>query len=417
VSGEGEVRGGGEGGEVVPFPAGSRHPSEWPGDQVEEPEGYCFSCDAPAQADPCPRCGRPLLGREPSLFEEERHGARQPPFDIEEQGLDEFTNEQYLSATTDEYRSLAEHMARAAFEPHEQQAVAPQIPGLDTGVVGFDDVTGESASLVAEETSDLAVRVGTGVVLGALFLGALWLGGGWFLALVSLVATVALGEFYATLRKRGFTPAALFGLLGGIGVMVGAWLSGPSGIGGVIVLTAVAVFLWYALGLVRHDPVVNGSLTLLGLAWVPGLIAFAVPMLKSTQFRPLILALVALTVLHDAGAYFVGRSLGRTALAPRLSPAKTVEGLLGGTLFVVAAGLGLQFVEPFDLGVGIALAAVVAVFGPLGDLAESMVKRTLEVKDMGSVLPGHGGLLDRIDALVFVVPAGYFLYRWLGLLA
>ncbi|MDP8958752.1 MAG: phosphatidate cytidylyltransferase [Actinomycetota bacterium] len=429
-----------EGGEVVPFPSGPRHPSEWPVEPAPSPRGYCFFCDAPATADPCPSCGRALwesaelggpvergpgeeghpAGRHlapsprPSVAEGERPEA---PFNIEDEGLDRFTSERYLTATTDEYRGLAEEMARASEQQHEPQPVAATMPGIESGIVGFDDVTGETApALEEQERSDLAVRVGTGVVLGALFLGALWLGGGWFLALVTVVATMALGELYATLRRRRYAPAALFGLLGGIGIMVAAWRAGPAGVGGVLAVTMAVVFLWYALGLVRRDPLVNGSVTLLGVAWIPGLIAFALPMLQAERFRTLILAMVALTVAGDAGSYFVGRSLGRRALAPRLSPHKTVEGLAGGTIVALAAGALLAFLDPFDLGSGLLLATVVAIFGPLGDLAESMVKRALDVKDMGSVLPGHGGLLDRIDALIFVIPATYFLYRWLGLL-
>lgn len=342
---------------------------------------------------------------------------RASPFDIEEEGLDHYTSEQYLTATTNEYRDLAAHVARLSEQQHEQQAVSMQVPGLDTGVVGFEDVTGESAAVMTEEPSDLPIRMLTGGVLGALFLGVLWMGGWWFVALATVIAVMALGEFYATARKRRFNPAALFGLAGGVVVMVSGYLTGPAGLGGVVAGMAVLISLWYALGLVRRDPLANAAVTLFGLAWIPGLIAFALPMLRSIHFQPLLLAVVGLTVAQDAGAYFAGRAWGRTPMAPRLSPHKTVEGLLGGFFVTFAASLALVPVDPFDLRSALALAAAVALFAPMGDLAESMVKRSLAVKDMGSLLPGHGGLLDRIDALLFVVPAAYLVYRWLGFLA
>lgn len=421
------------GGDVVPFPSGSRHPSQWP---VEEGgTGYCFYCDAPAERDPCPECGRPLwqaTESEPSFEEGAAEEEPAPPeadplegeapesglplFDFEEEGLEEFTSEQYVRATTHEYRGLAEEMLRASQEEYEPQAVAAAMRGVESGVVGFEDVTGEAVGVPAAEPSDLAVRVGSGAFLGALFLGALWAGGLWFLGLVTVVGVMALGELYATLRRRGYVPAALFGLLGAVAVVPAGATWGPAGIGGVIVAAAVVLLLWYAVGLVSRNPLGNASVTLLGLAWVPGLLAFVMPIAGGPDFRLLILAAVVVTVAQDTGAYFVGRTWGRTALAPVLSPRKTVEGLVGGVVTALAVGALVSSVEPFDLRSGLGLGAVVALFAPLGDLSESMVKRSLGVKDMGSVLPGHGGLLDRIDALLFVVPAVYVLYRYLGLI-
>ena len=120
--------------------------------------------------------------------------------------------------------------------------------------------------------------------------------------------------------------------------------------------------------------------------------------------------------LMDIASYFVGKFLGRNQLAPVVSPKKTWEGLVGGVMVVLLFGAILGYLEvvPFDLASGLVLGAVVAVVAPLGDLAVSVVKRTLAVKDMGALLPGHGGLFDRIDALLFVIPAAWVCYLWLG---
>lgn len=427
------------GGEVVPFPAGSRHPSQWPPDARG---GYCFYCDAPAEEDPCPECGRPLWqpegseeGREEErpLFEELppgdggviEEGEEQPrgkedqedrprPFDYED--VEDFTSEEYMKATTEEYRGLAEEIARASEQHYEPQAVAAAIPGLESGVVGFEDVIGEPYREEPAEASDLALRVGTALVLAALFLGALWAGAAWLAGLITVIGVVALGEFYATLRRSGYVPAALFGLLGAVAVVPAAWLAGAAGIAGLVLATLVVLLVWYALGLVQRDPLENASLTLLGVVWIPALLAFAVPILQARNARLLVLAVVLVTVAEDTGSYFVGRAWGRTRLAPHLSPRKTVEGLVGGILAALAVGAGLGLLE-FMGGParGLLLGAVVGGVAPVGDLAESAMKRALGVKDMGSVLPGHGGLLDRIDGLLFVIPAAYLLYRLLGL--
>ncbi|MEX1044182.1 MAG: CDP-archaeol synthase, partial [Acidimicrobiia bacterium] len=111
--------------------------------------------------------------------------------------------------------------------------------------------------------------------------------------------------------------------------------------------------------------------------------------------------------------YFVGRAFGRRRIAPKVSPRKTVEGLVGGIVVTAALASILSTIPAYDFmdfSGAILLALVVSLFAPLGDAAESVVKRALDTKDMGSILPGHGGMLDRIDALLFVVPVGYFVF-------
>ena len=126
-----------------------------------------------------------------------------------------------------------------------------------------------------------------------------------------------------------------------------------------------------------------------------------------------LLGAIIATVANDVGAFFVGSRMGSKALAPEISPNKTVEGLVGGAIAsIVASVFFLKLfpgLHPWDGGKAIWLGVVVAVVAPLGDLAESMVKRDLGIKDMGNLLPGHGGVLDRFDALLFVLPATYYL--------
>jgi phosphatidate cytidylyltransferase len=154
------------------------------------------------------------------------------------------------------------------------------------------------------------------------------------------------------------------------------------------------------------------------MAWV-GLLSVAILIAASPRPLEHILFAVLLVAFNDMGAYFIGRAFGRRRLAPVLSPQKTIEGFFGGLLAgLVVASILVTFPGWEDIGLakGLVAAALVGVVGPIGDAVESMVKRALGVKDMGSVLPGHGGILDRIDSFVFAIPAIYFLFRGFGLL-
>jgi phosphatidate cytidylyltransferase len=338
--------------------------------------------------------------------------------------VEEYTSEEYISATTLEYQGLAEEVSRAAKEQWEMQAVAATLPGVESGLVGFEDVSGtpsgseESYEAIEQAaSSDLAMRIGSAVVIFGLFLGSLLLGGWWFSAFVILVMVVAVGELYATFRARGHKPLALFGLLGVVLMGVGAHQGGVSAIAAWAVLATAVTLLFVSLT-PRRNPLEDASLTVLGLAWV-GMLAFAIPFVSGPRPVAQILFVVLVVALNDVGAFFVGRSFGKTRLAPKLSPKKTVEGFFGGLILsAVTASVMVTFPawEPIGLANGLIIALLVGVFSPLGDLAESMVKRSIDVKDMGSVLPGHGGMLDRIDGFLFALPALYFAFRAFDLL-
>jgi phosphatidate cytidylyltransferase len=336
--------------------------------------------------------------------------------------LDEFTPES--AATTHEYRGLAAEVSKADEEEWEQQAVAATLPGVDSGLVGFEDVTGEQA--IPEEhheaveqaaTSDLAMRVASALVIFGMFLGSLLLGGWWFTAFVILVMVVGTGEFYSTIRASGYRPLALFGLLGVVFMGIGAHTAGVASIGGWAAFFVALILLFFTLS-PRRMPLENSAVTVMGMAWL-GMLTFAILIAAGLHPVAYILFVVFLVAFADIGAYFVGRAIGRRKLSPIISPNKSIEGFIGGLLAaVVVAAVLVTFPAWEEIGLvnGLIMAGVAGVISPIGDAAESMVKRTLGVKDMGSVLPGHGGILDRIDGFLFVVPVFYFLFRGFGLL-
>lgn len=394
--------------EVVPLP-GIDTDEVPPSDQQEDPDVFTIADDFAAEAGESGEGGSEEVDW---VAMESKSG-----------GLD-FTSDEYVAATTQEYQGLAEDVSRASKEEWEMQAVAATLPGVESGLVGFNDVSGgealsEESFEAAEQaaSSDLAMRVASALIIFGVFLGSLLLGGWWFTAFVILAMVVAVGELYATMRTEGYRPLALFGLLG-VGLMgFGAHNWGVAAIGGWAGSVVLVVILFFSLTQ-RRNPLENASITVLGLAWV-GMLSFAVLVADGPNPVAYIMFVVLLVALNDIGAYFAGRTFGRHKLAPKVSPNKTVEGFVGGLLVVgIAASILTTFPawEVIGLARGLVAAVVVGFFAPLGDLAESMVKRSIGVKDMGSVLPGHGGLLDRLDGFLFAVPAIYLLFRAFDLL-
>lgn len=276
----------------------------------------------------------------------------------------------------------------------------------------------------AGANSDLQPRVITGAALLAVALIAFTVNPILALVLIVVMVTVASGELFNALRVAGYQPATLLGLAASIAMPLAVYFRGTQAVALILGLTIVFGLIWYIAGVATEMPVMNLGVTVLGVAYVGGLASFGAAMLENARRSDLVnddgteLLLIALvlTISYDIGAYFSGRSMGRTPLTA-ISPNKTVEGLVGGAFLtivtsVVFVSLLGTFVSPIDENVTVLQAVILgvaaAIMAPLGDLAESLIKRDLGIKDMGTILPGHGGVLDRIDALLFVLPTVYF---------
>ena len=256
----------------------------------------------------------------------------------------------------------------------------------------------------------------TGLVLTALALGAIAIGPGPFAVVASILVLLAQGEFYFALQKRHYQPATALGLAAGALMLGAAYYRGEAAMLVVLALTVVATFVWYMTVPQPHrrNVVSNIGLTLLGVAYIPLLAGYALAVLQLADGRALALSIIGLTVAYDIAAFVVGTWWGSRPLAPNISPKKSWEGAIGATFVVAAIAIGavapaVGLLDTIPASVG--LAVVVSIFAPLGDLAESLLKRDLDLKDMGGVLPGHGGVLDRIDALLFVAPAAFMYLR------
>ncbi len=270
----------------------------------------------------------------------------------------------------------------------------------------FDDDTGGSAGL--------GVRVLVGVAMAAVVFTALGFGALPTMILVGLLTLLAVMELFNAMRIAGLRPATLLGLVGAVALPASTFVRGEAAYPLVVGLAVVFGMLWYLTGADTERPVLNLGLTLTGILWVGGLAGFAGLILREDLGTQLLLATILITATSDTLAYLGGRTYG-TKPFHVASPNKTWEGTLTGFFGALLAGvaIGVSGLIPiFDVDGGftavLILALVVGVLAPIGDLAESLVKRDLGIKDMGTILPGHGGVLDRVDGLLFTLPGAYY---------
>ena len=284
-------------------------------------------------------------------------------------------------------------------------------------------------------------RIVVAVIGIPLVLGLIYLGGWWFVGFITAIGMGALLEFYWMIEAKGIKPAKTIGLLSGLLFFLG---SGALIVGEIVMSKEHFLFIWVLLvaltlmmliSSLAHDK--NDALesllgTLGGFYYVPLLLSTLiflnafVPMLSRviggdsvvvpdhTQFYFFMILLAGIWIC-DSGAYFGGRAFGKHKLFERVSPKKTWEGAITGALSAIIA---LAFLLPWGvpgltLVDGIVVGLIVGVFGQIGDLVESHIKRACGIKDSSQLIPGHGGILDRFDSLLFVAPITfvYFIFR------
>jgi phosphatidate cytidylyltransferase len=265
------------------------------------------------------------------------------------------------------------------------------------------------------------MAIATGLVVAALAVAAFSLGTVATMVLATVVIILAMAECYAAFRRSGRRPATLLGLVATVAMMASAYNKGIAAVPLVLALVVVASMVWYLAGVERESPLEGISTTVFGFAWVGLLGSFSALLLAPSQFPDrhgiaFLFGAVLAVVAADVGALVVGGWIGRRPLSPRVSPNKTWEGLVGGAILAVVASAAITGqMHPWTPAKAALLGLVAAVLAPLGDLAQSLIKRDIGVKDMGTILPGHGGILDRFDGILFVLPATYYLVRLLNL--
>jgi phosphatidate cytidylyltransferase len=250
-------------------------------------------------------------------------------------------------------------------------------------------------------------RILVTVVLLPVVLGIVWAGGWWLFTIALVGGLLALHELYG--MARGLHPMVLGGYAGLVLTLLGAQLGGlPWLLAGLLATLPIALVVFFVSS-VRQNAVAAFATTVLGVAWVGGGLAHFVLLRDLPDGRLLIFTVLLTVFADDTAANFVGRAIGRHRLAPAISPGKSVEGFVAGTLVGVAVTFfALYEQDVVSTGESILLGLAIALAATLGDLFESAIKRDLGVKDSGRLLAGHGGVLDRVDSLLWAGPAAYF---------
>ena len=261
-----------------------------------------------------------------------------------------------------------------------------------------------------KELNNLQLRLLAGVIGGAAFIGAIYWNEWTFFLLFLALTVLGLLEFYRLLTVKGFQPNRFIGLALGVGLyMLGfAVEQGAIAPDWLFLLPPIMLLALVAeLYRKKEQPFTNAALTLVGVFYIaaPFTLLHVLAFLPGRYSWQIILGIMFLIWASDTGAYAAGKTFGKNKLFPRISPGKTWEGWVGGMLLSVGVAWLLSlFFSDLALEHWLGVAVLVSVFGVLGDLVESMLKRSLGVKDSGTLIPGHGGILDRFDSLILVVP-------------
>jgi phosphatidate cytidylyltransferase len=262
----------------------------------------------------------------------------------------------------------------------------------------------------------LKQRIVTGVIAGIVFITLLVLGGYWYAGLIVLLSIIGYREY---MQMNGYTKYKLTAVVGLISLL---YITVPwEALGGSLPVSSTGI-IWLTMFVLLFITVASKntiiidqvSVTLLGVIYIG--FGFNYMIASRLMEHGLFWSIVVFVCIwaSDSGAYFVGSKLGKHLLWPQISPKKSIEGAVGGVVISMIAALGFALYAPDLLGVGKALVLgfVIAVVGQVGDLIQSAYKRVKGIKDTGTLLPGHGGVLDRMDSWLIVFP----FIHWLGIL-
>jgi phosphatidate cytidylyltransferase len=260
----------------------------------------------------------------------------------------------------------------------------------------------------------IAVGVGAGAYIVVSLIFAPWA----FVGLIAVALVLGSREMHHALANIGMTAAIIPIMIGSVAISIGSYLAGlqrppvfstTSVLLASLALTVLAALIW-RMPQGAHGYVRDAAASLMIIAYVPMLGSFAALILAGENGSVRIVTFLAIVIMGDTGGYVAGVLFGRHPMAPKISPKKTWEGLVGSVLFgTVAVVLLTMFGLGEPIWVGIVLGVSLVAIGTCGDLIESLIKRDLGIKDMSSFLPGHGGVMDRLDSLLVAAPVAWLI--------
>ena len=302
-------------------------------------------------------------------------------------------------------------MATDPVRPSEA-GTGPQVPNVAGFPASPPGPEPESAKPNARTGRNLPVAIGVGAVLGGLVFLTLLTVKATFLAYMGVALAIALTELAGAFAKRGIEIPVIPVAAGGAAIVTCMYWLGSSAALAALALTVVVMFAWRLPG-GPSGYVKDMTAGVFAVLYLPFLAAFVAAMLAPADGPRRVLTFIILTVSSDIGGYFAGITLGRPGrhlMAPVISPKKTWEGFAGSAVACLVAGwLCVTLMLHGHAWQGLLTGAAVVLAAILGDLVESVIKRDLDIKDMGTLLPGHGGVLERLDSLLVVAPVAWLL--------
>jgi phosphatidate cytidylyltransferase len=288
-----------------------------------------------------------------------------------------------------------------------------------TPVADTDAGPTEPPKKVSRAGRNLPAAIAVGVLLGAMAIGILLFAPRWWLPVLAVAMPIATHEVVRRLREAGYALPLIPLLIGGQAMIWLTWPYGPAGLAGAYGGTIVVCMVWRLVGQGLREQPVNYlrdiSATVLLATWVPFFASFTALLIFQDHGGARAFTVIVTVVFADIGGYVAGVLFGKHLMAPAISPKKSWEGLGGSLLFgITAAVLSVAFLLDKPAWVGLPLGLMLVITGVLGDLVESQVKRDLGIKDMGTLLPGHGGIMDRIDAMLPSAVAGWIVLTLLA---
>ena len=273
----------------------------------------------------------------------------------------------------------------------------------------------------------LRQRVLSAIIIVPILFASIWFSNPWFSIVVAIAALLGVIEFYAMVDRTGWQPLAIFGTLWTLFFIFNAYYAPKYSSNNIYILvtsaliaSAVALSLVWVLFLRSSSKkvMISWAASMAGIFYMGWLLSYWVLIMNhyggDWDGRDWVILALFSTFAVDTAAYFVGRTWGRHKMAPTVSPRKTWEGAIGGLVGALVAVIALALLLNVDISYGemVILGVLIAVFAQLGDLAESKLKRSMGVKEASNLIPGHGGILDRLDSIVFTGVVVYYCLRW-----
>jgi phosphatidate cytidylyltransferase len=270
------------------------------------------------------------------------------------------------------------------------------------------------AQTVAEPVSRAGRNLPAAIIVGLVLLGIAAVGIFWSSLVLALLAaalvTLGIWELAQVTKNKNIHLALTPAWVAGLTIPGAAWVGGIDAMVFALFGTILLTVFWTAIG-EPDRPAASMATTLLAILWLPFFISFGITLLHEPDGSLLLMTTVLAVVASDTFGYIIGATLGKHRMAPKISPKKSWEGFFGSLIGAIAVSVVLTILLlDYEWWVGIIIGTVLMLAATAGDFAASMIKRDFGVKDMGSTLPGHGGVMDRLDSIVFAVPVGYTLF-------